>query len=135
MPDTFPTKRVKAKTPTLRKKKTPRGRKERSPNQWTRERLDYAQLEAAKHLVAAITYKEVPPSKKSPKGYLRELRVSVLPWSKAGYVDLRFYINGGSTGQGLLVHLDKWPALLAACIQADREVTAMRDRGLIGDGT
>lgn len=130
MTDTFPTKRSEALTPKVRKIKNPRARKDRPASKWTRDRIDYAQLEAAKLLVANIVYKEIPPSEKS-KGFKKELRVSVLPWSDAAYVDIRMYMQGRSTGQGVLVHIDKFPDLLSAVIQADRDVQKLRDSGII----
>lgn len=126
----LPTKRSQAKSATVKRRK-PRSRKERPLNNWTRERLDYKALEAAKIFVDTILYKDVPAKPPFSKAYRRELKFSVMPWSDSGYIDVRFYINGGSTGQGVLVHLDHFPAFRRAVELLDREVQDLRSRGLI----
>ena len=134
MPDTFPTVREPRKTPLLRKRTGARSRKAK-PNEWTRERIDYGALEAAKQLVGTLVYKDIPPKKEGQKGFKKEFRVSVLPWSKSGYFDCRLYLNGNPTGQGILCHLDRFDELLGYILDAKAEVDRMKAAGLIGDGT
>jgi hypothetical protein len=131
MPSKLPTVREQAKTAT-NKRNRKRSRKARPLNQWTRERLDYKALEAAKVFVDSILYKDVAARPPYAKAYKKEIKFSVLPWSNGGYIDIRVYINGNSTGQGVLIHLDHFLAVKRGVELLDREIQDLRSRGLIG---
>jgi hypothetical protein len=121
----LPVKESEAKIGKLRRegtRRTPRSRKDR--NNWTRKRLDYAALEAAKIPVETILYKDRPATDKSP-AYRREVRIALMPWSRGGYLDIRVYINGKSTGQGILLHLDHMAGMVSAVLAADRQARAL----------
>lgn len=71
-------------------------------NFWPGERLDYALLESAKELLCTIKH----PTGYYKHGYDAEYRVSVMPWSSCGYLDIRQYRNGHPTAVGILLHRD-----------------------------
>lgn len=123
MPTRLPTKTSEAENANKKIRKD-RARKPR--NNWTRKRLDYAALEAAKLLIGEVPYKSLAGGE-----FTKDIRVSVLPWSRSGYVDIRVYIKKRSTGQGVLCHMDKWPGLFSALCQVDREIKRLMDQGLI----
>ena len=128
---TLPRKKSIAKAGLTPPKRITRStRQPRSTNAWTRVRLDYEKMEAAKFLVDTVVIKDIPKSEKS-KGYRKEVRVAVMPWSDAGYIDIRNYIQGNPTGQGVLVHMEKYPQFVQAVIQAEREALKMLEQGLI----
>lgn len=123
------------KSEALSATSTSKNRSARKPrNNWTRERLDYAALEAAKVFIEAIVFKDIPRFRK-------EVRVSILPWStgtaesevtrRRGYLDVRVYINGRSTGQGVLLHLDHFKTFVAGVLAADHQVARWIEQGVI----
>lgn len=141
----LPRKKGEALIGTLRKtgatKKTGRSRQDR--NNWTRERLDYAALEAAKVPIESITYVDRPAEGRQ-RAYKKDVRVSVLPWTtglpdgehhvrRRGYLDVRVYINGHSTGQGVLLHLDHFRRFVSAIYAAERQVNQWIEQGVIDE--
>jgi hypothetical protein len=125
MPAKFP----KIKTP-LRPGKPKRARYGdiTARNKWPRVKLDYEQLEKAKILIDIITLTSIPD-----KGYIKEVRVSIMPWSKSGYLDIRTYIKGKPTGRGILIHIDHISQFLSSVISAEREIVKLREQGIFRD--
>jgi len=76
-------------------------------NFWSGGKLDYLFLERCKECICRI---------KHPTGYMKhretDYRLSVLPWSRGSYVDIRQYKKGSPTSVGILLHLDVIIALL-----------------------
>ena len=131
MPVSLPKKRSRAKTADGRHRESGRGRKPR--NNWTRLRLDYDALEKAKVLVEIVPYVERPKTAKNPRGYKKDIRVAVLPWSgDSGYLDVRFYVNDKPTGRGILCHWDHAEALISAINASRAEVEHLHKLGVWG---
>ena len=93
-------------------------------NFWPGERINYEFLERCKECVLRV---------KHPTGYFQhkqaEYRISILPWSRGSYVDIRMYKNGGPSPTGILLHLDVLSAMLPDLIATIRnlEVNDVRD--------
>src|SRR5262249_54582612 len=75
-----------------------------------RLRTDAATLEERKDVVA-----EIPTSAARPA----TLRVSLLPGDRGVFVDLRAYLAGRPTRQGVLIRVDLVPAVIAALHDAE----------------
>ncbi len=82
-------------------------------NRRSRARWDAREIEALKILVAEIPKRERPPE---------TIRVSVFQWGASEYVDLRVYRGGYPTRQGLVIHADLLPDVLAGLEEAAREL-------------
>jgi len=92
---------------------------------WSRynTHLNYEALEGIKEVLCRIPH---------PTGHMRlqnyEYRLSILPWSRGGYLDIRQYRNGQSTNVGILLHLDIMEAILPDIVGAVRTLAAMDGR-------
>ena len=86
-------------------------------NLWPGDRLNYDYLNRCKETVCRAEH---------PTGYFQhkkaEYRVSILPWSRGAYLDLRVYKYGASTPTGILLHLDVISAILPDIISAVRRM-------------
>lgn len=120
------TKRSFAQDSRVRSYKVPYRSKVASPNKrmhrkkadfWPGNKLDYAFLEKCKEVVCRIPH---------PNAYYRhrgtEYRVTIMPWSRGSYLDIRTYVQGGPTGRGILLHLDIISAMLPEIIAAVRRM-------------
>ena len=97
---------AKGVKPVVRVGALPAGQRKMSrmhrTTRWTGERLDYAFIEKCKELVCWLNH---PSAMIRRKG--RTIRLSVMPWSRGVYVDLRHYSGKGiPMAQGILLHLD-----------------------------
>lgn len=104
---------------TAKKRKNPR--KHVSTNQWPHGRLNYGFLNRCKEIICRIPH---PTAHMKHKGV--EYVLSIMPWSRGSYVDIRVHysVNGQlqPTGQGVLLHLDVISALLPELIGAVRRM-------------
>lgn len=126
MGSSLPKKRSTAIGPSLGAKK----RKPRDEKGWNRKRIDYAALEAAKIFVDSFVYKDVDANEKRGN-YLIEFKFSILPWSGTGYLDIRKYIRGKPTGQGVLIHLERFEEVVQAMYNVRTTVDRMKQKGMI----
>lgn len=103
--------------------KLPREKRFRRTNLWPGVQLDYGYIETCKETVVRV---------KHPTGYMRrhetEIRISVLPWSRGSYIDLRYYKYGKPTCVGILLHLDMIQAILPDLVGAVRRMEEMDTR-------
>jgi hypothetical protein len=108
----------------------PHTRKKRDEKGWTRRRIDYAAMEAVKILVDSFIYKDIDTQEK--RGNFKiEFKFSILPWSGTGYLDIRKYIRGKPTGQGVLIHLERFEEVVEAMYKVRTTVERMKQKGLI----
>src|SRR5438876_892758 len=108
MASTLPKKKGKIDPRLKNSKRANRNQTDYSGNHWPKTRLDYEVMEKAKILVDTVEYIRRERKRKPEAGpWVKEIRVSILPWSRSGYMDIRFYIKGQSTGRGILCHIDK----------------------------
>ena len=86
-------------------------------NSWTGKRLNYAFMERCKELVLRV---------KHPNAYMghrkTEIRVSIMPWGRGSYLDIRKYFNGRPSADGILLHLDIADAILSDLVGAVRRM-------------
>ena len=91
--------------------------KRRHTNHWPGTKLNYEALERCKEVVCRAEH---------PTAYYRhrktEYRVSIMPWSRGAYLDIRMYKNGGPSPTGILLHLDVISAILPEIIGAVRRL-------------
>jgi len=100
----------------------PKNRRMHRTNCWPGGRLDYEFIERCKEVVCRIAH---------PTNFYRwkkaEYRVSLLVWSRGGYVDIRLYKQGGPSPTGILIHQDVFkemlPSLVEALARLEREDT------------
>lgn len=90
---------------------------------WPKNLLDYDFLDRCKEVVCRIRH---------PNGYFQhkdtEYRLSILRWSRGAYLDIRKYVCGQPTGQGILIHQDVWEVLFPELQAALREVQSQDTR-------
>ena len=123
----LPRKKSMADSGKIKRRPERSARKDR--NNWTRSRLDYEALEKSKLLVGIVPYRVL--GKGSKDEAKKEIRVAVMPWSQSAYVDIRVYLRGRSTGQGVLCHWEKWPLLKALIIDVDHQIDLLKKSGII----
>lgn len=92
-------------------------RSPRANTSWTSTNLDHGFLDRCKEPVCRVNH---PNPQMQRRG--TEIRVSVMPWSRGSYLDIRQYMNGHGTGRGILLHLDIIKALLPNIIYAVRQM-------------
>jgi len=93
-------------------------RNPRRTNHWPREMLGYAFLEKCKEVVCTVKH----PTEWHKRRWHSEYRVSIMPWSRGSYLDIRLYKLGGPTNIGILLHLDIMSAILPEIIAAVRRM-------------
>ena len=97
--------------------KIPKEKRVQRANFWPGTRLDYEFLESSKEVVCRV---------KHPTGYFKhkgkEIRLSIMPWSRGAYVDIRYYTNGHQSPVGILLHQDILVALLPDLIATARRL-------------
>ena len=98
--------------------KVPKEKRVQRTNFWPGTRLDYDYLERCKEVVCRVIH---------PTGYFKhkgkEIRLSVLPWSRGAYVDIRYYHKDGQQSPvGILLHQDIMAALLPDLIATVRRL-------------
>jgi len=91
-------------------------------NNWPKGHLDYAFLERCKEVICRI-----PHPNNWFKHKDRHYRVSVIPWSRGGYVDIRTYFGDKSSGRGVLLHLDVIKAMLPSIAEAVHRLETQYD--------
>lgn len=101
----------------------PKARQHNRSSLWPVGRLNYEALERCKiHIVSA----------RHPSRFMKyrftEIRVSLLPWSRGSYLDIRHYRRGSPTGVGILLHLDILSALFPHIQRALDEMRYMDSR-------
>jgi len=88
---------------------------------WPSTRLNYEFLGKCKELICRIPH---PSRRYSHKGM--EYHLSILPWSRGSYVDIRAHFirpeGAKPTGRGILLHLDVIKVLLPELIAAVRQM-------------
>ena len=86
------------------------------------KRLDYQFLEGCKEVICRI---EHPTAYYKHPGMGRsEYRLSVMPWSRGAYVDIRMYRGGRPTARGILLHLDVAQVLLPELVRTIHRMEA-----------
>src|SRR3990167_5927701 len=92
-------------------------------NLWPRKRLDYSFLERCKEFIC-----RVPRASGFMKHMDTEYRVSVIPWSRGSYIDIRMYRKNSPTGVGMLLHIDIASAILPDIVAAVRRAEELDTR-------
>jgi len=112
-------------------------------NHWPREMLGYSFLERCKEVVCTVKH----PTGWHKRRWNSEYRVSIMPWSRGSYLDIRLYKLGGPTNIGILLHLDIMSAILPEIIAAvrrmenedtrepDKKAEIVVERGPVGSTT
>lgn len=105
---------------TKKKKNLSRQRlgKSRASNKWPRGKVNYAFLETCKEVVCRVIH----PTQFFRQSVQMEYRISIMPWSRGSYIDIRQYKLGGPTGVGILLHLDVIQAMLPELIATVRRM-------------
>lgn len=95
-----------------------------STNSWPKgTRLDYEFLERCKEPVCRVLHPTAWYRHKQ-----REYRISIMPWSRGGYLDIRMYGFGRPLKTGILLHQDVLEALLPDLIWAAKRLAEMDER-------
>lgn len=96
-------------------------RTDKKTNFWPRrgkgKGVDYDFLEKCKEVVCRVKH---PTAVSRHRDH--EFRVSIMPWSRGSYLDIRTYKMGKPSGAGILLHLDVISAMLPEIIAAVRRM-------------
>lgn len=92
-------------------------RSPRANTAWVSHHLNHEFLDLCKEPVCRVNH---PNPMMQRKG--TEIRVSIMPWSRGSYLDIRQYMHGHGTGRGILLHLDIIKVLLPEIIMAVRRM-------------
>ena len=107
----------------ISERKSPSGRRIHKHNLWPGKRLDYEFLERCKEFIC-----RVPRASGFMKHMDTEYRVSVIPWSRGSYIDIRMYRKNSPTGVGMLLHIDIASAILPDIVAAVRRAEELDTR-------
>lgn len=117
-----------SKTSGLGKRAAPRPKTKMTrvqrTNFWPRNRLDYDFMERCKELVCRVPH----PTAYMKHAFKTEVRVSVMPWSRGAYIDIRTYRDGNPTGMGILLHVDILREIYADIGEALRRAESLDTR-------
>jgi len=107
--------------PKIASRKRIRPKAQKNPrmrsHKWPNKQLNYETLEACKEVVVRVRHPNTYYKHKNT-----EIRVSIMRWSRASYLDIRMYKNGISCGAGVLLHVDIASAILPDIVSAIRKM-------------